>query len=592
MNRTLGPARRFMLRTLLRHEVVVLTRLLVVVLTVLLALLELGYSGQAPTSGMRQELLAGLMFGAGIVMLGSMLRTILRGMRPRWAEIAWFAVWCSLFATDPIGLPVWGDVGALGNLVFLGLFVFIELSRLELGGGFTLSPALLFTFSFILLISVGTALLMLPASAVRPLGLIEALFTSTSAVCVTGLSVFDIGTTLTPLGLWILLLLIQLGGLGVMTFTSFFAFFFKGSNSLEEQLRIRDLSNTTLGGARRFITQVILFTLAVEATGAFFIYRSVPAAQFGSMGERVFFAVFHAVSAFNNAGFSTYANGLYEPVVRFNYGLQWAIALMIIFGGLGFGIIFNFSHYTGYWLRSRLRRLFLGVPHERHPRLVTLSTRLVLYTTAVLLIVGTAAFWAFERDNALAEHTTWFGRLTVSFFGSVTPRTAGFNSVNYAALTVPTLMITMLLMYIGASPGSTGGGIKTSTAAVALLNIFSTGRGRERVETGGREIGMMTVRRAFATIMLSLIFLGVSITVVASLEKQHGLLPIAFECFSAFGTAGLSMSLTPQLHDAARVAIAVVMFVGRVSALTLLIGVLKQVEVSNYRYPKEDILIN
>jgi trk system potassium uptake protein TrkH len=480
----------------------------------------------------------------------------------------------------------------MGNLIFLGLFVFIELSRLELGGGFTLSPALLFTFSFILLITIGTALFMLPNAAVRPLGLIEALFTSTSAVCVTGLSVFDIGTTLTPMGLWILLLLVQLGGLGVMTFTSFFAFFFKGSNSLEEQLRIRDLSNTTLGGARRFIVQVILFTLAVEAIGAVFIFQALPDDQFAAFSDRLFFAVFHAISAFNNAGFSTYTNGLYEPVMRYNYALQWVVALMIVFGGLGFGIIFNFTNYLRFWVRARVRRWTLGVPCERYPRVVTLSTKLVLFTTAGLLLFGTIAFWVFERDNALREHSGWFGQLTTSFFGSVTPRTAGFNSVNYGTLTVPTLMITILLMYIGASPGSTGGGIKTSTAAVALFNIFSTGRGRERVETGGREIGVMTVRRAFATIVLSLIFLGVSITVVASLEKDHGLLPIAFECFSAFGTVGLTMGITAELDDAARVALTLVMFVGRVSALTLLIGVLKQVEVSNYRYPKEDILIN
>ncbi|MBK9274389.1 MAG: ATPase [Flavobacteriales bacterium] len=581
-----------MLRTVLRREVVALTRLLVVVLTILLALLELGYRGEAPTSGMRQELLTGLMFGAGFVMFGAILRTLLKGQRPRKAEIAWFLVWLSFFATHPIGLPVWEGVGLMGNLIFLGLFVFIELSRLELGGGFTLSPALLFTFSFILLITIGTALFMLPKAAVRPLGLIEALFTSTSAVCVTGLTVFDVGTTLTPMGLWILLLLVQLGGLGVMTFTSFFAFFFKGSNSLEEQLRIRDLSNTTLGGARRFIVQVILFTLAVEAIGALFIFQAVPEDQFASFSDRLFFAVFHAISAFNNAGFSTYASGLYDPVMRFNYALQWVVAVMIVFGGLGFGIIFNFANYLRFWVRARVRKWTLGVPCERYPRVVTLSTKLVLFTTAGLLLFGTIAFWVFERDNALREHGGWFGQLTTSFFGSVTPRTAGFNTVNYGTLTVPTLMITILLMYIGASPGSTGGGIKTSTAAVALFNIFSTGRGRERVETGGREIGSMTVRRAFATIVLSLIFLGVSVTVVASLEKDLGLLPIAFECFSAFSTVGLSTGITAELDDAARVALTLVMFVGRVSALTLLIGVLKQVEVSNYRYPKEDILIN
>jgi Trk-type K+ transport system membrane component len=190
------------------------------------------------------------------------------------------------------------------------------------------------------------------------------------------------------------------------------------------------------------------------------------------------------------------------------------------------------------------------------------------------------------------EHQTWWGRISTAFFTGVTPRTAGFNVVDYGLLSVPTLMVTLLLMYIGASPGSTGGGIKTTTFAVATLNIFATARGRRRIEYGGREISNLSTRRAFAAIVLSLIFLGLSITVIASLEKELPLMPIAFECFSAFSTVGLSMNLTPHLGDAARIALVVVMFVGRVSALTLLVGVLRQVQTTPYRYPKEDILIN
>ena len=223
---------------------------------------------------------------------------------------------------------------------------------------------------------------------------------------------------------------------------------------------------------------------------------------------------------------------------------------------------------------------------------MNISTRLVLKVTALLIVVGTVAIMVFEWNGALAEHPTWWGRFTTAFMTGVTPRTAGFNVVDYGALSVPTLMITLLLMYIGASPGSTGGGIKTTTFAVATLNIFATARGRRRVEFSGREISNLSIRRAFAAIVLSLVFLGLSITTIASLEKELGLLPIAFECFSAFSTVGLSMNLTGQLGDPARLALVVVMFVGRVSALTLLVGVLRQVQVTPYRYPKEDILIN
>jgi Trk-type K+ transport system membrane component len=244
------------------------------------------------------------------------------------------------------------------------------------------------------------------------------------------------------------------------------------------------------------------------------------------------------------------------------------------------------------WITSRVRRLITGAPCERYPRIVNISTRLVLKVTAMLIVVGTVAIMVFEWNGALAEHPTWWGRFTTAFMTGVTPRTAGFNVVDYGALSVPTLMITLLLMYIGASPGSTGGGIKTTTFAVATLNIFATARGRRRVEFSGREISNLSIRRAFAAIVLSLVFLGLSITTIASLEKELGLLPIAFECFSAFSTVGLSMNLTGQLGDPARLALVVVMFVGRVSALTLLVGVLRQVQVTPYRYPKEDILIN
>jgi len=361
---------------------------------------------------------------------------------------------------------------------------------------------------------------------------------------------------------------------------------------LEEQLRVRDLANTTLSEAKSFIARVIVFTLLVELVGAIFVYYSVAGSHFVSTPDRVWFAVFHSVSSFNNAGFSTYTQGLYDPALRFNYSLMWVLGLLLISGGLGFGVIFNFSKYTRLWVVQHMRKWFLGMPCQRHPRTVNLSTRLAMITTALLILAGTVAVLVFEWNGSLAEHATWWGRLSTAFFTGITPRTAGFNVVDYGALAVPTIMTTILLMYIGGSPGSTAGGIKTTTFAIATLNVFSTARGKRRIEFLGREISNLSTRRAFATIVLSLVFLGISVSVVASLEKQHGLLPIAFECFSAFSTVGLSMNLTSQLGDAARIALVVVMFVGRVSALTIIIAFLRQVRTNKYRYPKEDILIN
>ncbi len=570
-----------------------LARVTVILLTAFLVLLEFGYRSDADTGALLEQLSFGLVATAAFVTLGSLFRTGIKGERMRRAEIIWFAAALALIIGKAAALPVVGDLGRWPLLVFLLVFSFIELSRLEIGRNSTLfNPALLFVTSFIILIALGAALFQLPNSTTRPISLVDAVFTSTSAVCVTGLSTIDVGKDLTQMGQWVLLLLIQLGGLGVMTFTSFFAFFFKGRTSLEEQLRVRDLANTTLSGARGFIVQVILFSLSVELVGAGFVYSCTSEAAFATLGDRLFFAIFHSVSAFNNAGFSTLSEGLHDPAFRFNYGLMWVIALLFTFGGLGFGIIFNFSRYVRSWVYERARRILFGTPCRRYPRVVNLSTRLVLLTSAFLIVAGTLAILIFEWNKGLAEHGSWWGRLSAAFFTGTTPRTAGFNVLDTGALTVPSLMVVLLLMYIGGSPGSTAGGIKTTTFGVATLNIFATARGRRRIEFIGREISNLSTRRAFAAIVLSLVFLGLSVSVVASLEGGLGLLPVAFECFSAFGTVGMSMGITAELGDAARLALAVVMFVGRVSALTLLIGLLRQVQVSKYRYPKEDILIN
>ena len=581
------------LRTLLRREVVGLARITVIILAVFLVLLEFGYRSDAATGLLLDQLSYGLVIAAAVVTLMSLMRAKLRDDHVRKAELAWFMAALLLIFIKPAGVTAWNHSYHWPNIVFLAGFVFIELSRLELGRNSTLfNPALLFTTSFLLIVAIGTAILLLPNAGTRRFTLVEALFTSTSAVCVTGLSVIDVGRDLTFMGQVVLLVLIQLGGLGVMTFTSFFAFFFKGRTSLEEQLRIRDIANTSLVNARSFISQVILFTIGVETIGALFIYYSVPHELFPDFGDRVFFSVFHSVSSFNNAGFSTLSAGLYEPVLRFNYALMWILALLFIFGGLGFGIIFNFIQYARLWIVERIRRLVSGIPCQRHPRLVNLSSRLAVQTSLVLIAVGTMAILVFEWNGVLREHSSWWGRLSAAFFTGVTPRTAGFNVVDYGILSVPALMITLLLMYVGGSPGSTAGGIKTTTLGVATLNIFATARGRRRIEFLGREISNLSARRAFATIVLSLVFLGVSVSVLASLEPAHGLMPIAFECFSAFSTVGLTMNLTPHLSEAGRIVLIALMFVGRVSALTLLVGVLRQVQTTPYRYPKEDILIN
>jgi len=585
--------KRALLNTALRREVVGLARVTVIILTIFLLLLEFGFRSDLSMGNRIGQLAYGLVGAAAFVMLGSLLRNTLRQERLRKAELLWFITALFLLIGRPAGLTPWALAASWPYLVFLLFFVFIELSRLEVGRNTRLfNPALLFVAGFVLTIAIGSALFLLPNAATRPLTIMEALFTATSAVCVTGLTVIDVSDVLTRNGQWLLMMLFQIGGLGVMTFTSFFAFFFKGRSSLEEQLRIRDIANTTLGSARQFIVQVILFTLGFEALGAVFIYFNTPAAMFPSMGEHIFFSVFHAISAFNNAGFSTVPNGMYHELLRFNYPLMWVMALVIIFGGLGFGITFNFARYVRFWIVDHLRKWLYGVPCRRHPRLVTVTSQLVLTATLLLLVLGCASIVLLDWDKPdLAAHGP-FGKVSVMFFTSAASRTAGFNVVDFNQMSLPVVGIVLLLMYVGGSPGSTAGGIKTTTFALATLNIFATARGRRRIEFAGREISSLSVRRAFATIVLSLIFLGLTVTLIAAIQPEIPMVPVIFECFSAFATVGQSMGITASLNDTSRAILIAVMFIGRVSALTLLVGVLRQVSVSKYRYPKEDILIN
>lgn len=223
--------------------------------------------------------------------------------------------------------------------------------------------------------------------------------------------------------------------------------------------------------------------------------------------------------------------------------------------------------------------------------MLNINSRITLITTIALMVAGFFSFFWFEYHHTLSEHSLW-GKIVTALFGATTPRTAGFNSVDMTALSFPTIMITFLLMWIGASPASTGGGIKTSTFAIATLNILSLAKGKDRIEIYRREIADISVKRAFATISLSLIVIGVGIMFITVSDPEKGLLNIAFECFSAYSTVGLSLGITGGLSDIGKLVIIAIMFVGRVSMLTIIIAFFKKVKHKNYRYPNEEITIN
>lgn len=453
------------------------------------------------------------------------------------------------------------------------------------------NPAMLFAGSFVTLIIIGGFLLLLPNATTKGIDPVDAFFTSASAVCVTGLIVVDTASVFTTTGKVFLIMLIQIGGLGIMTFAGLISFLVTGSSSIQSQLALRDMvSSNRISNVISFISRVILVTITFEAIGAFLIYGSLDEQMFKSEGEKIFFSVFHAISAFCNAGFSTMSNGLYEGTVRFNYGLHWIIAILIILGGMGFTIVFNIFTFFRIKVINTFKRLLRDPDRENYTNILQATARLALVTYLILLFVGFVSYFIFEFNYTLQDHTTVFGKVTTSFFGSVAPRTAGFNTVDILKFSLPTLMIYLLLMFIGASPGSTGGGVKTTVAAVAFLNMKSVVLGHERAEAYRAEISVASIRRAFAIILLSLLVLGIAVLLLSIYDYKHGLLKLAFEAFSAFGTVGLSLAVTPQLSTFGKFVIMAVMFIGRVGALTLLFAVVTKSGGRPYKYPSEDIM--
>ena len=475
--------------------------------------------------------------------------------------------------------------------VFLGIIR--EIADLKLNfKRQNLNPAQLFVFSFLVIILIGAFLLLLPRATYNGISFTDALFTSTSAVCVTGLAVVDTGTYFTRFGQSIILVLIQVGGLGIMTFASYFSYFFRGGATYESQLMLGDMMNSgKLGEVFSVLKKIILVTFIIEFIGVLLIWNALPNNLFPNFSEVFFFTLFHSISAFCNAGFSTLSNGLFDLNFKFNYNLQLVIASLVIIGGLGFPIMFNLLKYVKHLVVNRILPFSRKSKSIHLPWVISINTRIVLLTTVILVILGTGVILVLENRNTLNEHHG-FGKLVAAFFSSVTTRTAGFNTVDFSVMHLSTLLFVLILMWIGASPASTGGGIKTSTAAIAVLNFVSLAKGKTRIEIFRREIADISVRRAFAIIALSLIVIGIAIFLIAIFDRDKSLHAIAFECFSAYSTVGLSLNLTPYLSDESKYVIIATMFIGRVSMLSLLIAFMRKTKFTSYRYPTEDILIN
>ena len=442
------------------------------------------------------------------------------------------------------------------------------------------SPAQLLSLHIAGLITVGGILLSLPVSVApgRAVSVLNAFFTSTSAVCVTGLVVVDTPKDWSLFGQVVLMLLIQAGGLGYMTISSLIMVAFGRRISIQERMTLADALNvTSMEGLLRFAWTVALLTFALEGVGA--LIMGARFAQDVGWAKGLWFGLFHAVSAFNNAGFALFSDNLMG--YRGDVTINLVITTLIICGGLGFFVL------------SGILRL-----RERTAIGMSLHTKLVLAVTAFLIIGGTAAILALEWTNPNTLGPLGIGeKVLAAYFQAVTPRTAGFNTISIGGMTVPALFLTIVLMFIGASPGGTGGGVKTTTFGVIVAAIWATVRGRRDTTMFKRRLAPDVISRAFALSLIA--FLGLNVVAgFLLLAEQRDVLATLYEITSAFGTVGLSMgfpgsvlSLSGIFGAGGKLLIMFMMFMGRVGPLTRAIALAGASTQSRMRYPEGKVLI-
>jgi trk system potassium uptake protein TrkH len=431
--------------------------------------------------------------------------------------------------------------------------------------------------SFTALILVGTLLLRLPASAARePLTLLDALFTATSAVCVTGLIVVDTPNDFTVFGQLVILLLIQLGGLGYMAITTVVGVALGRQLSLHERLTLQEALNVhTMEGLARFVLTVLKLTLAFELTGAA-VLTARWTNEYG-LGQAAYYGLFHAISAFNNAGFALFSDSLMR--FRGDWIVNLVVTTLVICGGLGFVVLTEIG-------RARQYRRFSA------------HTRLVVTLTAALIVVTTTLIWLIERNNPRTLEPLGFGEgLLAAYFQAVTPRTAGFNTLDIGAMLPASLFLLILLMFIGAAPGGTGGGVKISTISITVAVIWAMVRGAAEPTLLRRRIPPPLIARAFSICLIGFLALNVVAGSLLVLEGRD-LLPTLFETTSAFGTVGLSMgeagapvSLAGHFSNGGKFLLISMMFMGRIGPLTLAVAIARSGHPARVRHPEGKFLI-
>ncbi|WP_195953277.1 TrkH family potassium uptake protein [Clostridium saudiense] len=427
---------------------------------------------------------------------------------------------------------------------------------------------------FIIVILVGAILLTLPISSVsgESTDFLDALFTSTSAVCVTGLVVVDTGSYWSMFGQTVIMILIEIGGLGFMSFTTLIAILLGKKITLRERLILQDAMNTfNIQGLVKMVRYVLVFTISVQFFGALLLSTQfVP--QFGP-GKGVFYSIFHSISAFCNAGFDVLGKGNSLMSFNNNIVIMMVISILIIIGGLGFTV------WSELYTCKSIKR-------------VSIHSKMVILMTTVLVLGGAILMFLFEHNNSnTIADMSFIDKLMNSLFASITPRTAGFNSISTEGMSTAGQFLTIILMFIGGSPGSTAGGVKTTTIGVLIVTVISVIKGREDSEVFQRRFSKDLVYKAFTLLFVAFILVIVVTMLLSYTEKGASFIALFYETVSAMGTAGLTLGLTPELSSVGRVLIIMMMYLGRVGPLTVVLSITKKKVNSGIKYPEGKILI-
>lgn len=438
-----------------------------------------------------------------------------------------------------------------------------------------LSPYILILLSFAIMMFLGAFLLCLPLAQIsgKSGNFLENLFTATSALCVTGLVVNDISITYTIFGKIVILILIQLGGLGVLTVSSMVILSIsRKMGYYTKKIVSEDINYNILTEIPRYLKNVSIVVFGIEFVGAVLLFFEFSKKL--SFIQAVGYSIFHSVSAFCNAGFALFSNNMENYTG--NILINFVITSLIILGGLGFAAILDVYNVI-----------------KKTRRKLSTSTHLAMAMTIFLICFGAIMTFILEYSNkGTIGNLSLHDKLLSSYFQSVTLRTAGFQTIDLATLTTPTIIIYLFLMFIGASPGSTGGGLKTTTLGILLLGVMNAITGKEDIEYRRRRLSWQTFNKACAILMLSLFYLFVMIIIMSIFDSSKGFLPLLFELISAFGTVGLSMGVTAKLSIISKLIIILTMYIGRVGPLTIMYALSKKkCREGKYKYPEETILI-